>query len=343
MVWTPGTRLHGDKYTIEKILGQGRFGITYLAKDNKGDRVVIKTLQDTYRQLPQFDQWQEKFNVEAFKLYQYKHPHIVRVLEPPFLADGLRCLALEYIPGITLADAQLPLDETQALKYIQQIGSALTVVHEKKLVHRDVKPANIMIKAGSTDTVLIDFGLARDFDYKKLSVSAMTVAEPGYTPPELYSQTVEIGAYTDVYSLAATLYNLLTAQLPTPADKRKQGIPLKAPKELNPQTSDKVSREIMWAMELEPTRRPQSVKQWLDSLGLEELTNESPDDTSDAKRQKKLAETQTLYGKLSFWAAIAGLLLAVIAIFTGIFQDDIKQIFSQPSPPPSSQPNKPHN
>ncbi|BAZ29359.1 protein kinase [Cylindrospermum sp. NIES-4074] len=333
MVWVVPKQLQGGKYTIESILGQGRFGITYLATNQKGDRIVIKTLDDQYRNQPDFDRLHRKFVDEAFTLFKCQHPHIVRLLENPFQEDGLWCIAMEYVAGVNLArrDKNI-LPETEALHYIQQIGEALTVVHQNNLVHRDVKPANIMIRAGSKEAVLIDFGLARGFDSKKLSVSNLeTEAEAGFTPPELYSRTIELSAYTDVYSLAATLYNLLTGEIPTSAKERLQNnAPLKEPRELNPQISPSVNNKIIWAMNLDSKQRPQSIQEWLDSLGLK------PTPVVNSSSGKK-----PNYEVRNFRLAVVSVIIAVIAIFTGIFQSEIREFFLKSSPSPQTAPTAP--
>lgn len=275
MAWKVGDSLQGDKYQVEKILGQGSFGITYLVKDRQGDRAVIKTLEDAHISALNFQQRQQRFVQEAFKLAKCQHPHIVRLLEPPFQEPApsqnldLWCIAMEYIDGTTLADrANQILSESVALNYIKQIGSALIVVHQNQLVHNDVRPGNIMIRAGSAEAVLIDFGLAREGD-RALGIGSLTVAtEPNYAPIEMYSNTIPLQAYTDVYSLAATLYNLLTGKLPETAQNRQaNNQPLIPPKEHNGQISDQVNDAILWGMKLDPKERPESVNQWLKALG----------------------------------------------------------------------------
>jgi serine/threonine protein kinase len=335
MVWAAKKQLQKGKYTIESVLGRGRFAITYLATDQKGDRIVIKTPDADSLPPDDLERWQQKFVHEAFKLAKCSHPHIVRLLEEPFQEDGLWCIAMEYVDGVDLAHrAKNILPESEALKYIQQIGEALKVVHQNNLVHRDVKPANIMIRNGAA--VLIDFGLARGFDSKQLSVSDVEKeAEKGFTPPELYSQTVELGAYTDVYSLAATLYNLLTGQLPTSAKERIENhTPLQPPKELNDSISDKTNRAIIRAMDLSTKTRIQSIDEWLDNIEFNPPNPEpTPPVTSENQREK-----------ISFWLTVAGFIVAVIAIFTGIFQSDVREFllkpFSSPQSTPTASPTK---
>lgn len=331
MGWVDQNRqLQNGKYTIERILGQGRFGITYLAKDQKGDRVVIKTPDADSLPSDELKRWQEKFVQEAFKLAKCTHPHIVRLLQDPFQEDSLWCIAMEYVDGVDLAHrAKNILPEPEALKYIQQIGEALKVVHKNELVHRDIKPANIMIRNGAA--VLIDFGLARDFNSRRLSVSDVEQeAAKGFTAPELYSQIVELGAYTDVYSLAATFYNLLTGETPPSAKDRQTNDTLVAPKGYNPQISDNVNNAIIRGMNLSARDRPQSIDEWFNDIEFP-IPNPEPKPPVTPNREK-----------ISFWLGVAGFIVAVIAIFTGIFQNDIREyiIKSFSSPEPTASPTK---
>ncbi len=253
MVWTAKKQLLEGKYTIEEVLPPNR-DITYLAKDQNGVPVVIKTLNDEQHNTD----FQQNFVTEAGKLAKCQHPHLVRLLEV-FLEDDVWCVAMEYVVGIDLAHRQRGiLREEEALHYIQQIGEGLSVAHEHHLVHQDIKADNIIIRAGAT-AVLINFGLTPNISQK-----LKPETETGFTAPELYLKTNKIAAYTDIYSLGATLYNLLTGQIPISAQERiTHNLSLRPPKELNPLISDRVSQGILWAILLDPKRRPQSVQEWL--------------------------------------------------------------------------------
>ncbi|MBD2185843.1 serine/threonine protein kinase [Planktothrix sp. FACHB-1355] len=220
MNWTTGQQLQNGDYTIKCELGRGRFGVTYLAKDNKnGGDTVIKTLNyeqldiqiKTHQITPEEKiKLETRFLDEADKLRRYNHPHIVKV-KKTFKEGDRSCIVLEYIPGDTLNRlVKRVLPEKEALRYIQQIGSALSEVHKHKDLHRDVKPDNIMIRAGKYDAVLIDFELVRGFEHP-LSRQA---TEVGFAALELYTPQKDKGAYTDVYALAATLYAVLTGEKP---------------------------------------------------------------------------------------------------------------------------------
>ena len=334
MVWAAGDRLQAGKYTVERELGRGRLGITYLVQDQGNHRLVIKTLNHTLlgTLTPEDrNRLETKFNQEAVKLSRCSHTHIVKVRD--LFKEGEQwCLLLEYVDGISLAErGQQILSEAEALNYIQQIGEALICVHNHDLIHRDVKPGNIILRGGKPEAVLIDFDLALDLK-NQISTVRTQEASDGFAPVELYSrQAQNLGAYTDVYSLAATLYELLTGKKPVSAIKRKlEGEGLVAPKEYNNQISDRTNRLILWAMELEPTKRPQSVREWLDALGL--IAQNSPPLPSPPP-----ASRFSLEQKILIWTLIATLIGSIGALLGGI--GDFSSIFKPDSPAsPSSSP-----
>jgi eukaryotic-like serine/threonine-protein kinase len=276
MTWTPGQTLHHDKYKVKQELGQGIVAITYLATNREGDDVVIKTLNpDLLNQLTDKERSYlgSGFLDEARKLVICKHPNIVNVIET-FQERDLQCMVMEYIHGSNLdkiIQTRKFLPEQEALDYIQQIGQALSEVHKQGFLHRDVKPENIMLRAGTHQAVLIDFDLARGID-NPLTSRGMKV--DGFIPLELYSNSVRQqkrrGPWTDIYSLSATLYTLLTGQQPVNAiDRKDQNQRLIPPQELNNQISTRVSNAIVHGMGLEPNDRPKTVEVWLKELGLQ--------------------------------------------------------------------------
>jgi eukaryotic-like serine/threonine-protein kinase len=263
MVWASGQVLQDGKYTIEKKLGNGGFGITYLAKDKKGNPVVIKTLKAVDPQSPDFDKCQQEFINEALRLKGCQHSHIVKVYEV-IKEDVLLGMVMEYIEGEDLGSLG-KLSESEALRYIQQIGEALTVVHNNGLLHRDVKPQNIIVRTSQSEAILIDFGIAREFT-PNLTQTHTALFTPFYAPPEQYNPRAKRGAYTDVYGLAATLYKVLTGQEPESSVSRLTGCPLAPPKQLNSTISDVVNQAILKGLELQAENRPQSVREWLQVL-----------------------------------------------------------------------------
>ncbi|MFN6541064.1 MAG: SUMF1/EgtB/PvdO family nonheme iron enzyme [Nostoc sp. EkiNYC01] len=266
-IWKSGYQLQNGKYTIENDIAQGGFGITYLARDENNQPVVIKTLNESVQRRPDFAKLQQDFLNEAVKLAKCNHSHVVKVREV-FPEGQLWCMAMEYIEGEHLADRVQRLgvlSEAEALGYIQQIGEALTVVHQNGLLHRDVKPANIIVRSHKREAVLIDFGIARDFipDLTQIHTPYLSHC---FAPIEQYQTVAPRGAYTDVYALAATLYFLLTNRLPPVAPNRATGTVLKSPQQINSSISDRVNQAILKGMEVEPENRPQTMQEWLESL-----------------------------------------------------------------------------
>ena len=155
------------------------------------------------------------------------------------------------------------LSEVEALKYINQVGTALEYIHRQGMLHRDVKPNNIVLRQSQQEAVLIDFGLAREFNLNQTGSMTNAMTE-GYAPIEQYERRGKFGAYTDVYALAATLYTLLTGEAPLPSRFRITGIPLPPPKQRNSDISDRVNDAIIKGMALEPHERTQTVRKWLE-------------------------------------------------------------------------------
>ncbi|NEQ41772.1 MAG: protein kinase [Okeania sp. SIO3I5] len=267
--------LQGGKYTLEQELGRGGFGITIKATHNYlGQPVVIKTLNESLTQHPNFAEFKNKFQDEAKRLALCVHPNIVRVSDF-FVEDGQPYMVMDYIPGQTLAEVILsgqPLPEAIAVNYIRQIGNALMVVNQNNLLHRDIKPQNIMLRQDTKEVILIDFGIAREFIAGKTQIHTNLVSD-GYAPPEQYLPQGKRTAATDVYGLAATLYTLLTGKLPVPAPRRVQE-EMPTPRELQPQVSATVNQAVLKGMTLEIQYRPQTVDEWLEFLS-DSLTNNS--------------------------------------------------------------------
>ena len=263
-----GQSLLHHKYIIEQELGRGGFGITYKATNPAlAQTVVVKTLNESLRQDPSFANFQRHFQDEARRLAKFAHPYIVRVSDF-FIEDGLPYIVMDYIPGQTLDTIVLPdrpLPEAIALDYIRQVGEAVKVVHQNGLLHRDIKPQNLILRQNTQQVVLIDFGIAREFTLGLTQTHTHWVSE-GYAPIEQYLPKAQRTPATDIYGLAATLYTLLTAQVPVAAILRDR-LPLAAPHELRPELSVMVSQAVMRGMAVEPHHRPASVDEWLALLG----------------------------------------------------------------------------
>jgi len=265
-----GKTLQLGKYSLDEPLGEGGFGVTFKATHRSLDQVVvIKTLKPLSQLPPQAiasidtEAVKRQFQDEARRLALCTHPHIVRVSDF-FIEDEMPFLVMDYVPGRTL-DAVVfpnhPLPEPLAVRYMRQVGEALQVIHEQGLLHRDVKPQNIIVREGTHDVVLIDFGIAREFT-PGLTQTHTSFLSEGYAPVEQYLAQAQRSPATDVYGLAATLYALVTARVPVSAVLRDRQS-LVEPRQIRPRMHASLNYAILQGMAIEPKHRPQQVSNWL--------------------------------------------------------------------------------
>jgi serine/threonine protein kinase len=275
-----GTKLFGGKYSVGKVLGQGGFGITYMGADTVLSRpVAIKelfpegcqrngtTVQPTRITPSDFSSMKQKFLDEARLLASLNHPGIVKVYDF-FEENNTAYMVMEYLRGKSLAklveERGGALSEQEAVGYILKVCEALDVVHKAGYLHRDIKPENIIV-CGDGRVVLIDFGAARAYMAGK--TGRMTVIlTPGFAPLEQYAEQAKRGAYTDIYALGATLYYLLTGQVPVSAADRFSGVELRGVREINGRVSRQVEEAVMKAMAMKVDERPQSVEEFVKLL-----------------------------------------------------------------------------
>ncbi|MGB5962685.1 MAG: serine/threonine-protein kinase [Coleofasciculaceae cyanobacterium] len=360
-----GKTLQGGKYTLLEELGRGGFGVTFKATHHYLNQpVVIKTLNESLRQHPNLAKFQQQFQDEARRLALCLHPNIVRVSDF-FVEADWPYMVMDYVPGQTLQAVVFPgkpLSEATAIHYIQQVGEALKVVHQNGLLHRDIKPDNIMLRTALTHTspfsggevVLIDFGISREFSADSTQTHTSMVSE-GYAPIEQYLSKEKRTPASDVYGLAATLYALLTAQVPTPAVIRDRQ-PMPAPRDLQPQVSAAVNQAVMRGMAVEARYRPATVDEWLSLLhpqsepmnttatvAIPQQTKTTPPITQPPQGKQILPPTQgkqilppTEHPLQKFWG-LPGIILGVsVAIALGLIALAFNRPQSKPTTPTAS-------
>ena len=277
-----GTSLFNGRYVIEKELGAGGFGITYKATDTLLSRpVAIKEFflsGNCIRQgknvvplptinLQDYQAFRQEFIAEAQVLAKIKHQNKVEVYDV-FEENNTAYMVMEFVEGKNLLrlleERGGVMDEREAIGYITQVAGALEAMHQAGYLHRDIKPENIMVTRDGR-AVLIDFGAARQFIAQRTKTMD-PILTPGYAPLEQYTTRARFGPALDIYALGATLYHLLTGQVPAAAPDRVQGVDLVPPHQLNPKVSRHVSEAVMKAMEIEVAKRYQSVGEFLRAL-----------------------------------------------------------------------------
>lgn len=213
-----GSLIEG-RYLIDGELGGGGISVVYTARDLKGfgRKVVVKILLEESRRNEYIV---KKFRQEAEALYRVEHPHVVNVLSYGELADGQPYLILQYIDGVSLRAAIQPggIELERCARIVRQTASALTAAHEKGILHRDLKPDNIMLQSvgdGEEQVKVIDFGIAKikDSVIAQETVVVETAGTIAYMSPEQLSAK-ELTPASDVYALGIIAYELLTGSKP---------------------------------------------------------------------------------------------------------------------------------
>ena len=283
-----GTRL--EEFMIERVLGSGGFGITYLAKDTSlGRQVVIKenlpsqfvwreTATGTVRprhstggDADDFEWSRRNFLREAETLASMDHPGIVRVLRK-FEANGTAYFVMPFVQGVEFgsliarrAEKGQPFTEDELRGLTKRMLDALGYLHDRGIYHRDIKPANILITTESVP-VLMDFGSAR----QRLSERSMTVIESaGYTPFEQLQSRGQVGPWSDLYALAATIAKAITFETPPKAADRMMGDPwtgLAGDPNYAAVYSQRFLLALDRAMAVDPRGRWQNAGEWLTEL-----------------------------------------------------------------------------
>lgn len=261
---TPEAVLQNGKYILGNKLGKGVFGITYRATNTKsGETVVIKTFSENLRQNVNFEQFKQRLHLGLPILANCQHPNLVRLLEY-FEEDGIPYLVMEDIRGQTLTElleTNQQISVPQAIYYIRQICAAVSVLHSRGLLHRDIRPQNIIRRAGTHKVVLTDLGIACELTTGVMQTHASLLSS-GFAPIEKYLAHIKRTPATDVYAIAGTLYCLLTRQPPVAASVRDR-IPLTDIKQFQANLNPAIEQAILRGLELLPEKRPQTVEAWL--------------------------------------------------------------------------------
>ena len=272
-----GTTLQHGRYRIDCYLSSGGFGNTYLATDTRFDeKVAVKEFfmkgvnqreegntvsVSNEVNTPKFIEQREKFNKEAQRIRKLSCENIVKVNDL-FDENDTSYYVMDYIDGLSLRDIvkqQGPLCEPVALNYLEQTLHALQEVHSKKIFHLDLKPANLMVDKDNRLRV-IDFGASKQqkADGSGASASSALCYTPGYAPMEQKDLRFDkFGPWTDLYSLGATMYYVLTGETPPDGtdiqDERENAFHFPA------SVSAKMQKLIVWMMEYNRNARPQTV------------------------------------------------------------------------------------
>ncbi len=317
----PGDSLR-ERYTITGLIGFGGMGTVYLADDNRleGRQCAVKEIRlqpDLSDEV--VDSVRKQFRQEASTLARLDHPGLPKVSDY-FSIEDRDYLVMDYVPGQDLLDISNAarregrfLDEEAVLEWTNQLCDALSYLHSRKppVLHRDVKPANIKLTPEGW-LKLVDFGLVKPFDPNDPTTltGLQGAGSLPYAPLEQYVDHLgHTDPRSDLYALGATVYHLLTGNVPASAQERfivPESLP--APREINPAVSPCTSEAIMAAMAPHPKDRPASVAVWKQTLNsfapTQPITEAPTESTSGATNWRTTARE-------NWWlAAIALVMLA---------------------------------
>lgn len=329
-----------ENYEITDILGAGGFGITYKGHDNDlncavaikeylpaslairrpdGTTVIAKSDVDTTN----YEYGLKRFMDEARTLALFKEPNIVRVFRF-FRANGTAYLVMEYEDGQALSaflrKQKKPLSEDQIKAIIIPILDGLRAVHAQHYLHRDIKPGNIYLRKNGSP-VLLDFGSARQALVGQ-SQSLTGVVTPGYGPFEQYNTRGKQGPWTDLYAIGATMYRCVTNKMPPDAPDRIAALQENEPDPILPAVeagkgrySEKFLRTIDWMLSPNLKNRPQSVKEALDSLVPDRVSDKPQTIYNDGSEEPtRISGTPTRKVAFSFPLLKIAIVVAVLLV-----------------------------
>lgn len=264
-----GKRLDG-RYEIMEVIGVGGMAVVYKAFDNIDHRIVaVKILKSEYLANEEF---KRRFRNESKAVAVLSHPNIVKVFDVSF-GDAIQYIVMEYIEGITLKNyitQQGIVDQREALYFIMQILRALKHAHDKGIVHRDIKPQNILLVSDGTIKVT-DFGIARISENATRTMTDGAIGSVHYISPE-QAKGSHTDSRTDLYAAGVILYEMLTGKLPFQSDNavsvalmQLQNNPVR-PREINSSIPEGLEEIIIHAMQKLPADRYQSANEMLSDI-----------------------------------------------------------------------------
>src|SRR5215203_836941 len=260
-----------DRYDVVRPLGSGGMGEVYLARDRVlGRDVALKVLREQYAG---DDEFAQRFKREAMSVASLSHPHIVQVYDRGETEEGSSYIAMEYVPGGTLKERisrEGSLEAADAAGLGAQVAEALGAAHDRGMVHRDIKPQNVLL-AGRGGAKVADFGIARAADETTISHLGDILGTAKYMSPE-QALGKPATPKSDLYSLGVVLYEALTGELPYTSDNpiavsmKHVNEPLRPPIELNPRISKGMNALVTKLLAKDPEDRYTDADELADDL-----------------------------------------------------------------------------
>lgn len=317
VAFEPGEQF-GPRYRIESLLGRGGMGLVYKAEDIElGRTVALKLVRP---ELTLDDDAMRRFKQELLLASRVTHPNILRIHDLGEV-DGVKFISMAYVEGMDLhhvlkQQGRLPVDQT--LKIARQLAAALDAAHTEGVIHRDLKPQNVLVDAENRAYVS-DFGLAKSLesDSGMMTRTGEVLGTPRYMSPEQV-EGKPADHRSDIYSLGLILYEMATGETPFPAESAAQmmvqrlTVTPKDPKRLNPEIPDYLSNVILRCLAVDPARRYQSAREICTDLDSAHATK--------SMRSRSIGITVPLpEGRRSRIAVGAGVAVLIVLAIAAIF------------------------
>lgn len=263
----------GNYQVVEQL---GRGGMANVYKAYHPGLAIYRAIKVIRPEFGNASDFRERFQREAQAVAAMRHPNIVQIHDFGE-ADGLYYMVMEFVPGTDLKALLQKRGQIRpfqdALKILEQVGSALDYAHKRNLIHRDIKPANIMLDQEGKQAILMDFGIAKLVQSEhQMTQTGVGIGTPAYMAPEQARGQRDVGPTADLYALGIVLYEMLTGQLPFSADTplavmlKVVNDPLPLPRYISPDIPDVLQGVILKATAKNPADRYQTAEALLDGF-----------------------------------------------------------------------------
>jgi tetratricopeptide (TPR) repeat protein len=322
VVFEPGNVI-GNRYEVLNLVGEGGMGAVYKVRDRELDRfVALKVIRPELAVHPEILQ---RFKQELILARQVTHKNVIRIFDLGE-AEGVKFITMDFIEG---QDLRFLLHERgkfspdESVKIMAQVFQALEAAHSEGVVHRDLKPQNIMVDSQDRVTVM-DFGIARSIEMPGMTQTGAVIGTPEYMSPE-QAMGEHVDTRSDLFTAGIILYELLTGDTPFRADTayamllKRTTRKARPPIELDPSIPQQINDVVVKCLEMAPDQRYQSASEILEDLGLKMSTGTRLRPVTVGASTATVAEARTAAGFMErYWKLIAGGATTVLLVLLGV-------------------------
>jgi eukaryotic-like serine/threonine-protein kinase len=321
VVFEPGNVI-GNRYEVLSLLGEGGMGAVYKVRDRELDRfVALKVIRPELAVRPEILQ---RFKQELILARQVTHKNVIRIFDLGE-AEGVKFITMDFIEGKDLKALLYErgkFSAEESVKIMAQVCRALEAAHSEGVVHRDLKPQNIMVDSQERVTVM-DFGIARSIEMPGMTQTGAVIGTPEYMSPE-QAMGEHVDARSDLFTAGIIFYELLTGDTPFRADTayamllKRTTRKARPPIELDPSIPQQINDVVVKCLEMAPDQRYESASEILEDLGLKTFTGTRMRPVTVGAPTATVAEVPTAGFMQRYWKLIAGGATALLLVLVGV-------------------------